>query len=360
MSSWTSNHMRVVGPEGDLEIFVTTAAGERPEYKPSRQEQDRLRATSASDGGTPPPPGHRDRPTTPLCFDRIVPVPASLLARTYDGEEAAADAAAVNSHGRGAPSCGYDWELANWGVKWGAVDAEVDRVSATEVLYRFATAKDTPVPFLIAASRKFPRLHFQLHSTVEHEDRQHWLVHAGEAQLLERRIEDLSAGTILHWSVEVVEPGTDTMCLFALVQLSTEHSAAQPPVQDAFVAISTSALFDAGPLAVCLYADNVALADTLGPGPLRATYRYVGTLPAGRSPFSGEVPGAAEHFRGRLERRSDGSVVATADARSPLFSHVREVAFVADRRFLNPSAIGAQVATFSLTHAVAGGAPVSG
>jgi hypothetical protein len=56
----------------------------------------------------------------------------------------------------------YDWNVRNWGTKWdvgGDVDFERD---GNDLIYRFPTAWSPPYEAIIALSKQYPTVHFQL------------------------------------------------------------------------------------------------------------------------------------------------------------------------------------------------------
>jgi len=82
-----------------------------------------------------------------LSFHRLLPTPVEVVARGY------------------APSGGgYDWQKDNWGVKWGAVDANLLE-GPDGLCYYFETAWVPPLPFLQAVSELNPALTFLLSFT---------------------------------------------------------------------------------------------------------------------------------------------------------------------------------------------------
>jgi len=64
---------------------------------------------------------------------------------------------------------GYEWCVGNWGTKWNARDVSVPDLSADgsgpnvpEVEINFRTAWSPPLPVILAASKRFPKLAFTL------------------------------------------------------------------------------------------------------------------------------------------------------------------------------------------------------
>src|ERR1017187_576452 len=54
----------------------------------------------------------------------------------------------------------YDWQVRNWGCKWGASDTGKWTIEANEAGIFFITAWCPPTEFLVYASSKFSKLHF--------------------------------------------------------------------------------------------------------------------------------------------------------------------------------------------------------
>ena len=94
------------------------------------------------------PPSERDpyngSSPTLLSFHRLLPVPAAVAARDY-----------------GAPGGGYEWQKANWGVKWGASAVHLSE-DDDSLIYSFETAWSAPLAFLQSVSADYPALAFSL------------------------------------------------------------------------------------------------------------------------------------------------------------------------------------------------------
>jgi hypothetical protein len=120
MPNWCDNHLRVTGPNEDVEKF-------------------RLQAVGHSPWDTPP---EGEKPCV-LNFHSLVPVPEAVLKAGYE-------------------LAGYDWELKNWGCKWGACQADLVDDNGCELVYGFDTAWSPPLAFLEHASKQWPSLTFIL------------------------------------------------------------------------------------------------------------------------------------------------------------------------------------------------------
>lgn len=78
-----------------------------------------------------------------LCFDKIIPKPKEIINAQYD-------------------PIGYNWEILNWGCKWGAVRSELTKEKTTSLHYSFETPWAPPIPVLQRMSEQFPALNFRL------------------------------------------------------------------------------------------------------------------------------------------------------------------------------------------------------
>ncbi|HOG38616.1 MAG TPA: hypothetical protein PLD95_04055 [bacterium] len=56
----------------------------------------------------------------------------------------------------------YDWEVKNWGCKWGASSSRLFKISNTVIGYDFLTPWSPPIKFLLKVSKDFPELKFYL------------------------------------------------------------------------------------------------------------------------------------------------------------------------------------------------------
>lgn len=74
---------------------------------------------------------------------------------------------------------GYQWCVDNWGTKWPAQMAVLEEHGGT-LSYWFETAHTPPIPLLIAASKEFPSLEFQLDCDLEIGYHAVFVIHAGE------------------------------------------------------------------------------------------------------------------------------------------------------------------------------------
>jgi hypothetical protein len=118
MPNWCLNNLTITGPEADVQAFKTKAVGHSPWEEPA---------------------GEPDA----LNFHSLVPVPKEVLKAGYE-------------------SAGYDWEIANWGCKWGASDPEIRDEWENHVEYEFYTTWSPPIEFLQTVAVQWPSLVFVL------------------------------------------------------------------------------------------------------------------------------------------------------------------------------------------------------
>jgi Ferredoxin-like domain in Api92-like protein len=124
MPNWCSNHLTVKGEREEVQTFKEKAVGHNP-------------------WDTPPP----DEKPSPLNFHSLVPIPENILQGKYE-------------------NAGYGWEIANWGCRSGASDAELVDDNGSELFYGFDTVWDPPTTFLKHLGKYWPNLKFLL----EYED----------------------------------------------------------------------------------------------------------------------------------------------------------------------------------------------
>lgn len=120
MPNWCSCELRVDGPEAEVGRFTAAARGAGPKYEPEE-------------------PGEPSE----FCFHSLHPVPDEVVAKGYE-------------------PAGYEWEVANWGVKWGAHKPAVVGRSEGGVSYHFQTAWGPPTEFLDKVAADWPALAFTL------------------------------------------------------------------------------------------------------------------------------------------------------------------------------------------------------
>jgi hypothetical protein len=132
MPNWCRCRLSISGPEAKvaelLEACEATAE-EMHSYKPYYRIEAELQHMAKHTAGTD------------LSFNKLVPIPQELLAKTYD-------------------EGGHEWELKNWGCKWGAsrVEHSVDTPGKIELV--FDTPWQPPLLWVDKVSELYPELHF--------------------------------------------------------------------------------------------------------------------------------------------------------------------------------------------------------
>lgn len=94
-----------------------------------------------------------------LDFNDFIPYPENF--RMLDEKARKHEEKTGNWIKDGYNSGGYQWCCENWGTKWNASNCEVTK-DEKKVLFRFDTAWSPPIPVIIAMSKKFPKLRFNL------------------------------------------------------------------------------------------------------------------------------------------------------------------------------------------------------
>ena len=154
MPNWCENKLTIKGLENELFAFKNRARGVGPCYKDPKWELEQ-KATNSKIAEEVEPDE-----IEALQFHSLVPVPQYLQARTYGGEEEAT-AAGLEWGPSDSDFCGYNWESANWGCKWGAAETRLSE-TADRLIYNFDTPWGPPIPFLVKASKLFPALNFRI------------------------------------------------------------------------------------------------------------------------------------------------------------------------------------------------------
>jgi hypothetical protein len=125
MPNWCENSLTVRGPKKALDAFKETLN------------------TAGEDGEK-----------TVFSFHQTVPQPKDILKGNVTME------AMAEAQEKGVDNW-YNWNITNWGTKWDACEADVD-VEAKKVNIHFQTAWSPPKEWMVAASKKFPELTFEL------------------------------------------------------------------------------------------------------------------------------------------------------------------------------------------------------
>lgn len=121
MPNWCANKLTVTGPAAEVLAFEDRALGHAPWLESQELEE---------------------RPNV-LNFHSLVPIPDEVLAAGYG-------------------DAGHNWEMENWGCKWGATEACILDEWEGFIAYEFNTAWSPPLEFLQTAAKNWPNLTFVL------------------------------------------------------------------------------------------------------------------------------------------------------------------------------------------------------
>lgn len=128
MPNWCSNKLTILGKASRLAEFAERARGLRPAYKRQLEKVDKKVNDEIN----------------VLEFHNFVPVPKEVLDAGYD-------------------PAGYNWEIANWSVKWGACCAQIeDSKDENELCYVFDTPWRDPNLWFARTAALYPDLTFYL------------------------------------------------------------------------------------------------------------------------------------------------------------------------------------------------------
>jgi len=160
MPNWCWNTLDVSGPSEDIQRFKVTANGPVQSYHNYRptggewpiHDDVRLKALSES----LPEPGE----ISVFSFHALFPVPDEVRQLPYDGTQAKEVAEML---GRTYASSGYNWEISNWGCKWGCSEPELLNEENSYLGYSFETPWAPPINFLTKIAADWPTLCFELH-----------------------------------------------------------------------------------------------------------------------------------------------------------------------------------------------------
>ena len=119
MPNWCRNDLEVRGPEAEVARFAAAARG---------------RYAWPGEGGT-------DGEEEVFCLNALYPTPEDVVAKGYE-------------------PAGFDWEVANWGVKWGGWYSTVLESSPGRVHYRIDTPWGPPMEFFARVVADWPGLGF--------------------------------------------------------------------------------------------------------------------------------------------------------------------------------------------------------
>lgn len=95
-------------------------------------------------------------------FSGIVPVPKEVLDAPFSPQYVQGNTIEQTRQ----QVCGYNWQIANWGVKWDVTMLETMYEEGFSN-YHFQTPWSYPLAWLVQASRMFPELKFELEAYEE-------------------------------------------------------------------------------------------------------------------------------------------------------------------------------------------------
>lgn len=119
MPNWCNNKLAIYGQVEDVKRFREQAIGYSPWHKIKEQNQNALN------------------------FHSLLPVPLEVLSAGYH-------------------TSGYEWELTNWGCKWGGCPSKLVDEWEGHLEYAFDTAWSPPIAFLTHLAPLWPTLIFLL------------------------------------------------------------------------------------------------------------------------------------------------------------------------------------------------------
>lgn len=133
------NHITTI-LKADPDVLAAIVRGLTEDEKEElTRNHETLKAGHAARGtGYVPPPPDLDRKV--VDFEMVIPSPPNKETGGCSGK-----------HEDGVV-CWYEWNVQNWGTKWGAYDLEIRDDSTV----KFETAWSHPLPVMEALSRKFP------------------------------------------------------------------------------------------------------------------------------------------------------------------------------------------------------------
>lgn len=134
MPNWCACTLTITGPQQDLDAFVTKAQGV------GKKNEE----------------GH-DIPAEALDFENLFPTPVDLVGTTSPNKTPNREL--IDKHGA---DNWYDWQLKNWGIKWGACNSMLEDHSDKHAFYIFESPWSPPIKFFEKVSKDFPTISFIL------------------------------------------------------------------------------------------------------------------------------------------------------------------------------------------------------
>lgn len=164
MPNWCNSELTIEGTEEAISRFKVKAPGCSPTYNSiDDMNQDdwgpfesiRIKAIYSV-------PPEQEKVNEALSFHALFPVPEHVRCLPYHsvGAKSVCDLLGIAYE-----TCGYSWELDNWGTKWGGVDVWLDEDSPKLLRYNFNTPWSPPMPWLNKVAADWPELTFDLEYT---------------------------------------------------------------------------------------------------------------------------------------------------------------------------------------------------
>ena len=147
MPNWVDNTLDVLGTKAEVDEFIkfmnTSYTTKHFDYK-------------RNEDGTMTKEIKESTHSNIFNFHAIVPIPSDP--KLYDDQ--------VFEDGSTSQPW-YDWNISNWGTKWNAIDAHLDRRGEDTVAYYFNTAWSPPMPVIDKLRKLFPTMTFFYRYTEE-------------------------------------------------------------------------------------------------------------------------------------------------------------------------------------------------
>ena len=137
MPNWVCCTLSVTGDTDTVTDFVKKAEGFDREYSDSVEKRALIRVFQDE---------QPEKKLELLCFHALVPVPGKILKAGFDRR-------------------GYDWEIRNWGCKWGALNIRrklSPMAKGSKAEYKFKTPNSSPCILLDNVAAKYRALKFVL------------------------------------------------------------------------------------------------------------------------------------------------------------------------------------------------------
>jgi len=160
MPNWCDNNIEISGSEEDVKAFKVFARG-------ATQCYNSFNRLNTDDWG-----GYNDIKAAAIfsiapasgsisdfSFHALYPVPEEIRMLPYS-EGAAKKVCEIIK--KEYPGCGYDWEVANWGVKWGENSVSIDNEYPGYIRYSFITPWSPPISLLEKIAADWSMLKFKL------------------------------------------------------------------------------------------------------------------------------------------------------------------------------------------------------